>query len=202
MRVFLTDLSHVDEKELTRLYNSLPPLRREAAKRCSRVNYPQHVVGFCLVRYALRQLDPTADTEHWSIGKNGKPRLAEGALFFNLSHTAHAVAVAVSAKHEVGIDIEEIKPRSGGFAARFFSESEQKAVSEACDPTGELIRIWTAKEAEGKRTGRGLADGIRTISTERVQSSLLTVGGVAHWLSVSPADSMPTLKWVFAEQLQ
>ena len=200
MRVFVTDVSQIAEKELARLYDSLPPFRKESAKRCQKSNYPQHVVGFCLVRYAIRHIEPHADTAHWIIGERGKPRLAAGP-FFSLSHTESAVAVAIALTEEVGVDLEAVSPRPAGFAARYFSDAEQAAVAAAADPASELIRIWTAKEAEGKRLGSGLSAGIREIATAHTRSLPLTVGEKPHWLSVSPADTPPEVVWVDPAEL-
>lgn len=199
MHVFLTDISAMDAKELKRLAATLPHFRKKALKGCSEINYPQHVVGFCLVRYAARHTDPNADTEHWIIGEGGKPRLASGP-FFSLSHTAHLIAVAVSEAHEVGVDVEVIRPHATGFAERYFSDAEQAAVSAAPAPESELIRIWTAKEAEGKRLGMGLSAGIKALSTDNTCSELLTAGAVDHWLSASPSSPL-LITWVTPDQL-
>lgn len=201
MRVFLTDISAIDKKELKRLAATLPPFRKASAERCNEDNYPQHVVSFCLVRYAIRQLDANADTEHWIIGEHGKPRLAAGKPFFNLSHSATTVAVVVSEEGEVGIDVEEIKPHVKGFASRYFGVDEQAAVEAAVDPTAELCRIWSAKEAVGKALGTGLSGGIRTILCDRAQSTRIEAGGCPQWLSVAPANAMPLLEWISVDQL-
>lgn len=201
MRVFLTDISAIDKKELKRLAATLPPFRKASAERCNEDNYPQHVVSFCLVRYAIKQLDANADTEHWSIGEHGKPRLAAGKPFFNLSHSATIVAVVVSEESEIGIDIEEIRPHPKGFAARYFGADEQAAVEAAVDPTAELCRIWSAKEAVGKALGTGLSGGICAIPCNRAQSIRIEVSNRPHWLSVAPANTMPPLEWISADRL-
>jgi phosphopantetheinyl transferase len=145
------------------------------------------------VRYALKQLDPTIDTEAWCFTENGKPYLASGTPYFNLSHTAHCVAVAVSEQEEIGIDVEEIKPHAAGFAIKFCSEAECALIRSAADPTSELIRLWSAKEAEAKRSGVGVGRGIREIPLETVQSVRFSLDGIPHWLSVSPAGEMPPI---------
>ena len=201
MRVFLTELDTVTKQEISRLYQTLPPFRKQSAERLSDTNFSQHVLGFCLVRYALKALDSHADTEHWHIADGGKPSLKKSDLHFNLSHTAHAVAVAVSTEEEIGIDIERIVPRKVGFAERYFSKEEQQLVEQASDPVCELIRIWTAKEAVGKRCGTGLSCSIPDISTKDVQSLLLSPGGVPHWLSLCPASSFSNVEYITAQQL-
>ncbi len=201
MRVFLIELGAVTAQDVARLYRSLPLFRKKTAKRLSGTNLTQHVLGFCLVRYALKAIAPNADTEHWSIAEDGKPMLKSGHPYFNLSHTSHAVAVAVSANKAVGIDVEVITPRKAGFAERYFSAEEQLLVEAATDPTAELIRIWSAKEAEGKRCGTGLSHSISQIPTANTKSLPISPDGVPHWLSFSPADSTPDVEYVSIDHL-
>jgi 4'-phosphopantetheinyl transferase len=143
------------------------------------------------VRYALRRLSPGSELLPWRIREGGKPCLPTGAPFFNLSHSNHGVAVVLSDKEEVGVDLEEIRPHALRLAERFYSEKEQAAVAASADPQSELIRIWSAKEAEAKRLGTGLGNRIAEISTDRVAAIRVELGGKPHWLSVSPATAVP-----------
>ena len=190
MRVFLTELCNATEQELKRLAATLPADRLAQATRRDGSLDPQSVIGFCLVRYAVAQADPTADATHWQRDSNGKPRLSNASLHFNLTHTPDAVAVAV-ATHEVGIDLEQIRPHPPRFAQRYFNESEQAQIASASDGDGALCRLWTAKEAVGKRCGKGLSDGVRCIDASNAQSLSLTLSGKAYWLSISPKGTSP-----------
>lgn len=201
MRVFLTDLSHLDKTELARLHESLPTFRKASAAQCKGENYPQHVVSFCLVRYAARQIAPSVDTESWCFAESGKPHLACGTPFFSLSHTKELVAVAVSSDTEIGIDIEAVRPHPAGFVKKYFSEGEQNAVAAAKDPTSELTRIWTVKEAEGKRLGTGLANGVKAICGDNAQSRIILLEGTSYWLSIAPADDFPEIEWIPVDRL-
>jgi hypothetical protein len=87
MRVFLTDLSHLDKAELARLHESLPTFRKASAAQCKGENYPQHVVSFCLVRYAACQIAPSVDTESWCLAESGKPHLIRTPLVPNITDT-------------------------------------------------------------------------------------------------------------------
>ena len=202
MTVYVLELGALCEKDVDALFDTLPPFRKEDAMRYRhREGFTQSVAGFCLVRYALKQLDQKADTDAWSIAENGKPYLATGAPFFNLSHTAHCVAVAVSKQGEIGIDVEQIKAHSIGFTERFYSKQEQSTIQASTDPASEAIRLWSAKEAEAKRSGKGVARDTREIPLETVQSVPVTVGGVPHWLSVSPTKEAPQIVWVDKKEL-
>ena len=189
MRVFLTELCNVTKQDLERLAATLPADRLAKAQRHNGSLDPQSVIGFCLVRYAVAQIAPNADAEHWLWEAKGKPTLAEADLHFSLTHTDRAVAVAVA--HEaVGIDLEQIRPHPPRFAKRYFSDAEQVQIASAPDYDSALCRLWTAKEAVGKRLGTGLSD-MRSIDTANVQSLSLSLGEVPHWLSVSPAPHAP-----------
>jgi 4'-phosphopantetheinyl transferase len=202
MAVYLLNLHTLCENDVKTLFCTLPSFRAESAKRYRRREaYVQAVAGFCLVRYALKQLDPSINTDEWAFAENGKPYLREGTPFFNLSHTAHCVAVAVSEHEELGIDIEEIKPHAAGFAEKFCSEAECALIRSAADPTSELIRLWSAKEALAKQSGKGIGTGMRALSASTAQSLPLSVDGIPHWLSVAPAEAIPCVTWVNKDDL-
>lgn len=109
----------IENDTLQALFQTLPPARAALATRLSGTrNFAASVLGFCLVRYALYAETGRVLNADWQIAAGGKPYL-DGAPFFNLSHTSHAVAVAVS-DSEVGVDIEELKPHHQGIAARIY----------------------------------------------------------------------------------
>ncbi len=194
MRIFLTDLQMAADV-IEKLTASLPAEHRH------RAGDPAATIGFHLVRYALHQISPKADADRWLCNANGKPHLIAGKPFFNLSHSRHGVAVVVSDVCEVGIDLEEVKAHPFKFTRRYFTEQEQIAVESAEDPTGEIIRIWTAKEAAAKCSGTGIDRNFRNIPTNGVKNIHILIGGIPHWLSVAPTDVMPKIEWVNAAQL-
>lgn len=120
--------------------------------------------GFALY-YALwmRHVDLSSaviyHTEH------RKPCLEEKTgLFFNLSHSGSR-AVCVIGTAENGIDIQKEKPVSEGLLGRICSKEEYQYVIGLPKErrTGEICRIWAAKESYVKYTGAGLTCDLRSI---------------------------------------
>src|SRR5262249_25522819 len=72
---------------------------------------------------------------------------------FNLSHSHEMALVAVTLDHEVGVDIERLRPlpRFVELAERFFPPSEPRPANET-----DFFRQWTRIEAVLKARGVGL----------------------------------------------
>jgi 4'-phosphopantetheinyl transferase len=120
------------------------------------------VAAHALKRLALAQALPGRSATALRFGTDtfGKPFLAEpAALQFNLSHTAGLVALAVSARSPMGIDVE-----MGGSSVlcrdamqSVLNASEQAALARAADWDDAFLALWTAKEAVVKAEGKGLS---------------------------------------------
>jgi len=94
----------------------------------------------------------------------GKPRLADGALQFNLSHSGETLLIGLSRAQALGVDIEHGARRRPWLeiAHRYFTAEETAAL--ATLPADERARgfldLWSAKEAVLKAIGRGIAFGL------------------------------------------
>lgn len=84
---------------------------------------------------------------------SGKPQVENG--FVSISHSSERVALAL-AKEEVGLDIEQIRPRKPGFWARALRKDEQE----------EEYAAWCKKEAYVKWQGRGFTVPPNQVSLE------------------------------------
>lgn len=89
---------------------------------------------------------------------NGQPEIA--GLAVSLSHSRSLVAVTARRTGRIGIDLEDVYPRSvSGLARRWFDAEELDWMA------GDLLaflQLWTAKESVGKALGVGLRDsGLR-----------------------------------------
>jgi 4'-phosphopantetheinyl transferase len=136
-----------------------------------------------------RYLDADPASLRFGTTAYGKPRLdPPSPLEFNVSHSGSVGLIAVTNDAEVGIDVEEVKPRADlrGLARRVFTERERDAVD------GELsfYRHWVAKEAFVKATGRGVAS-LRSFEV------LLDAPGGARLVHVG-GDAEEAARWTLA----
>lgn len=108
-----------------------------------------------------------ANPQQLRITRNqyGKPYLSDyPEVAFNLSHTANKLAVVIGFNCQLGVDIEQVKPRDNvtALVARCFAEEEQAYWQQ--QPMAEKLRafyrLWVRKEALVKAIGRGIALGL------------------------------------------
>jgi 4'-phosphopantetheinyl transferase len=128
---------------------------------------------FARCRAALREIlgrlldEPPASLQFRAVAR-GKPELdladpanGQPALRFNVSHSSNLAVIAVSRRHELGIDLEQVRPVSEAerIVASFFSEAEQAefATIDALARPMAFVRGWTRKEAILKGLGVGIA---------------------------------------------
>ncbi len=78
--------------------------------------------------------------------ETGRPYLTDVSFQISISHTKGYVAVALSRKNNVGIDIEYISPRIKRISSRFMSKEEITTIH----PENKIIHLllhWSAKES-------------------------------------------------------
>ncbi|HEU4522655.1 MAG TPA: 4'-phosphopantetheinyl transferase superfamily protein [Thermoanaerobaculia bacterium] len=92
-------------------------------------------------------------------GANGKPEVRGSGVRFNLSH-CEDLAVYAFSSHEIGVDVEAIRPMPDvdAIASGFFSRREREAFSRLrpSDRVVGFFNCWTRKEAFFKALGSGL----------------------------------------------
>jgi 4'-phosphopantetheinyl transferase len=137
------------------------------------------------------------------FGRHGKPALADhrAALRFNLSHSGETMLIAIAWRQEIGVDIEQIKPRSDVVAlSRRALEPAEAAAVEATAPAARLeafYAAWTRREAVGKCFGAGLAAPLpqRGFAVGTIDAG----PGFAAAIAVA-GDALPPLCYFEAEQ--
>ncbi len=114
----------------------------------------RHLLGACV--------GMAPDALAFGTGPHGKPFLPDApGLHFNLSHSDGLALVAVSADHEVGVDVERLRPVSDalGVARRVLGAgvATQLAALPPSEQQTAFFAAWTRHEALAKGLGLGLA---------------------------------------------
>lgn len=123
------------------------------------------------------------------FGAHEKPYLADGSLYFSVSHSGDIVAIAV-ADTEIGLDVERYPdPDRLRIADRFYHPRERLAVEGAGDRVSAFTCIWTRKEAYLKMTGEGISADLSAFDTTAppLSEQLCTVDLDGYSLSVCSA---------------
>ncbi len=124
-----------------------------------------------LLRQILSRHSSIAPADwRFDVAAHGKPILAPGQadLAFNLTHTDGLVAVAVGAHPTIGIDAESLDRRSINpkIGRDKFSSPEIAWLDSHPEPdqADAFLRLWTAKEAFLKATGKGLTRSLSSFT--------------------------------------
>jgi 4'-phosphopantetheinyl transferase len=158
VQVWRADLRRIDMNKAPGL------LSGEESKRARRflleVHRQRYIAARSWLRLVLGRVMGTApESLEFGYGNLGKPRLAWAPIpSFNLSHSGHEAALAISWSREVGIDIEIVRPDPLDLpsAAMVLSPPEMAMVAKSSDRDRALLRCWVRKEAYAKALGGGL----------------------------------------------
>ena len=144
-------------------------------ERTQRFKYNADRLRFAKCRSLLRRIiaswqDILPAEVDFRFGENGKPFLCQsGGLQFNISHTRGCAILALCLDHEIGIDIEYTARDTDidGVAGKVFTAREQDMLVPLDNrrKRREFFRLWTAKEAFMKATGRGFSLDPASIET-------------------------------------
>lgn len=136
----------------------------------------EYLISQVFLRDVLSQyLELSAQSLEFVRNACGKPSLELPAghtvdLHFNLSHSAKAVACAVTRAGPVGVDVETSQPDAGllNMAEHYFAAAEIASVQRLSgEPQQQMFaRIWTLKEAYIKARGEGLSKALDSFSFE------------------------------------
>jgi 4'-phosphopantetheinyl transferase len=158
--------------ELANLERLLGHEERDRASRFHRLSdRRRYVVAHASLRSILGgYLDHDPERLEFHKGAHGKPGLAPGdgpaGLQFSFSRSHEMGVLAVQRDHEVGIDIERIRPIRDPLeiAERFFAAPEYQVLRSlpVVDHDAAFLRYWTRKEATVKLLGLGLSHPLDT----------------------------------------
>jgi 4'-phosphopantetheinyl transferase len=105
-----------------------------------------------------------------TCNRYGKPALEDraSALRFNVAHSRDLALFGFILKHEVGVDVEWIRPdfATTDIAQRFFAPDEASALAALPQPVRVqgFFNCWTRKEAYIKARGMGLSLGLHSFA--------------------------------------
>jgi 4'-phosphopantetheinyl transferase len=149
----------------------LSPSDRE---RAARFRFGEDRARFILGRTLLagclsQQLGFPLKPPELALSPQGRPLLSEAPhVQFSISHTGDLVALALSDRAQVGIDLERTRDglNFADLAERIFSPGELeifRALPSTEQPPA-FFQAWTGKEACLKATGQGIAQGMAEVS--------------------------------------
>ncbi len=128
----------------------------------------RYLVTRAMVRTLLSRYMPSIAPADWRFSTNryGRPQIEtpggqDCGLSFNISHTRGLIALGITGRRELGVDVENVVTRevSIDIADRFFAPSEVAELS-TVPPERQQDRFfeyWTFKESYIKARGMGLS---------------------------------------------
>lgn len=107
----------------------------------------------------------------------GKPYIEGCDVHFSIAHTEGLVCCVIADK-ECGIDCEKIvkKQNAVSFCKRFFVGGEIEKMEKCGYDDTELLKIWTCKEAYGKKNGQGVALSLSFDTTKENFNTIIEGG--------------------------
>ncbi len=166
------DFDSITESFLKRCIDVLPPERRQKALRYRfDIDRKMSVISYLMLLYALRE-NYNITNPQIAYSVYGKPYLTEYPdIYCNISHCQKG-CVCVISDHEVGVDIQDIRPFSWDIAKRVCCDNELKMLECADDKARLFTTIWAMKESYGKMTGDGITGmpcADTTIVTDQIE---------------------------------
>jgi 4'-phosphopantetheinyl transferase len=173
-----------DDEALAALFAWLSPAERARGSRFANGTLAnRYSVGRAALRWLLgRHLGIDPGDVPIERDARGRPRLADGTLDFNISHTRDIALVGISsvAGARIGVDVEH-EARSVdhvGLSRKFLTPREQSTVA-ALDEDAHrkaFLSRWTCKEAMSKATGDALGAPMRKLDVELAPTPRLVDG--------------------------
>ena len=110
-----------------------------------------------------------------AVTPRGKPYFPNGSWHFSISHTKH-FAFCVLSRKNIGLDAEE-KGRavSPAMIEKFTSDGEKARLG--ADPQDAFLRLWVLKEADAKRTGRGMGSWLKDTDFDPFDPRIQEING-------------------------
>jgi 4'-phosphopantetheinyl transferase len=155
----------------------------ESKARAARFRFTEDrtrfVLGRALLARSLREFgDGSGDPLQLRLTEKGRPVLVDRPeIQFSISHSGELVALAVTLKTRVGIDLEAISRPADldAIAEKIMSAVDHEVFQKLSGPErpASFFRVWNAKEAYLKAVGLGLPGGLKEVAVpmEKTDSS-------------------------------
>jgi phosphopantetheinyl transferase (holo-ACP synthase) len=112
------------------------------------IKHPQKRIQHLAGRYMLLELAKDISIKNILLSTTGKPFLDDNSYFFSISHSADYVAVIISTKSNVAIDIQDVVAKIERIKQKFLTEEEMNLLSTlSISPNEQFTLAWTIKEA-------------------------------------------------------
>jgi 4'-phosphopantetheinyl transferase len=178
-------------------------LSAEELRRCERfpeASRAEAILTRVLLRTCLSRYNAIAPQAwQFATGEHGKPFVSSPAtdLAFNLSHSGGWIVCAVSAAHELGVDLQFCDPARNveRLARRYFSPAEVAVIGglDGHQKSGLFYDLWALKEAQTKALGGAIAAGLSAFSFDLSETGVIAAGSPAgtHFLwDLTPAHRL------------
>nr|WP_320166340.1 4'-phosphopantetheinyl transferase superfamily protein [uncultured Methylophaga sp.] len=165
--IFIDDISNYTDQLEQESYLSEQEKHR-AERFVSNAARKEFILAHYLKRKLLAErLGVLPQQLEFKNAASGKPYLYDNNIFFNISHSNGAVALAI-ADVECSIDIEKVRPLTNLelLIEKTMSPSEKIALNGSQDRNSDFLNKWVIKEAFLKLSGAGLSVELNTICTE------------------------------------
>jgi len=140
------------------------------------VDEQRFLLGHGFLREVLgRYMERAARSVGFERGPYGKPVVPGASFHFNLSDTKDAVAVAICANMELGVDVETVDRNVDhiNVGQHYFTVEEQASIVEADDGKRRFLEFWTRKEAVLKASGVGIMDDLRVLRVDQAENRMM-----------------------------
>ena len=144
---------NIPDDAWNRSMSRLPLFLREKTMRYrSEHRRRAHLLGKLLLREGLLRFGSPSTLADLRLTPQEKPYFENGP-YFSISHSGEYVICALSQAGECGIDIERHRDGRPADFRPWFTAEEVNQIELSPDPSRELIRLWTLREALFKAAG-------------------------------------------------
>lgn len=155
------------------IQDAMKILNEEETIKAQKFRFEKHQKRFIVARSTLKHilshyLGISPEKIAFQYGSHGKPKLVDKMntiqLEFNLSHSEELAIYGITCHHLIGVDVEYLRPMPDAekLAKRFFCHQEFEKINSLSiiHKNTEFFKLWTAKEAYLKATGKGISGGL------------------------------------------